>query len=440
MGVRELPEPAQKVVQKYILIQTLTTFIQSLGFVIFTLFLLDQVGFIQTGILFSFLLASQLIFDYPSGALGDWIGQRWVLALANASFSLGLIILTFAQSFTDFIIPLLIIGFAQAQFSGAIDTWLDNNYQQAIENLDTERKIYGFMRSRSRTVTWAANSLSFVIGSTLSTITSRTFVFQVQAILLIFLLLITIIVLRDVNSNITSQPEDTNEGYFKILKGGISYFLTNKPVFFIIIAQVINSIGAGLIFFLLVLFPILFGYTGSDGLAGVFQGLYNFVLMITGLFVANFSKRLKNHALPYFKLIYAIFYFGGISIVLILVPPTIPATINILGIILILFLMLAIDGIFDETANVLTNRVMIDLIPPAYRNGIYSLTPTLVALLGIFILPIAGFVIEETGLVGGLWMIVIFGLLASVSYFLAFRTQPKNAVNLENEAKITNIS
>lgn len=78
------------------------------------------------------------------------------------------------------------------------------------------------------------------------------------------------------------------------------------------------------------------------------------------------------------------------------------------------------------------------LCPPAYRNGIYSLTPTLVAFFGIFILPIAGFVIEETGLVGGLWIIVIFGLISSLSYFLAFRAQPKNATNLENEAKITN--
>ena len=97
--------------------------------------------------------------------------------------------------------------------------------------------------------------------------------------------------------------------------------------------------------------------------------------------------------------------------------------------------MFAIDGIFDETSNVLSNRVMIDLIPPEYRNGIYSLTPTLVAFFGIFIIPIAGFVIEQTGLVGGLWIIVIFSVVASFSYFVAFRSMPENLTKLENDVE-----
>jgi hypothetical protein len=42
-----------------------------------------------------------------------------------------------------------------------------------------------------------------------------------------------------------------------------------------------------------------------------------------------------------------------------------------------------IFGIFFELANVLTSRVYIDAIPNRVRNGVYSLFPTVVRLLGI---------------------------------------------------------
>jgi hypothetical protein len=50
------------------------------------------------------------------------------------------------------------------------------------------------------------------------------------------------------------------------------------------------------------------------------------------------------------------------------------------GIMIVCFMFF---GIFFQLANVLTSRVYIDAIPNRVRNGVYSLFPTLVFLMGI---------------------------------------------------------
>ena len=47
-----------------------------------------ELGFAFVGILASISMAVQLVLDYPTGGIGDWIGQRWILASAFACFAL----------------------------------------------------------------------------------------------------------------------------------------------------------------------------------------------------------------------------------------------------------------------------------------------------------------------------------------------------------------
>jgi hypothetical protein len=49
--------------------------------IFFILFAINKLGFTKASIIVSFIMLVQLITDYPSGSLGDYIGQKWVLII-----------------------------------------------------------------------------------------------------------------------------------------------------------------------------------------------------------------------------------------------------------------------------------------------------------------------------------------------------------------------
>ncbi|MHA1958488.1 MAG: hypothetical protein ACW968_16375, partial [Candidatus Thorarchaeota archaeon] len=123
----------------------------------YTIFVAEALGsgdFIQglglLGILVSIQMVVQTLLDYPSGALGDWIGQRWVIGIGNMLYGVMFFMVSFVTSETPFLylVALFAIqGIAQSQISGAWSAWFDNNYRVAMPN-DTERKQYGVFWGR----------------------------------------------------------------------------------------------------------------------------------------------------------------------------------------------------------------------------------------------------------------------------------------------------
>ncbi|MFX0088057.1 MAG: hypothetical protein ACFFAU_20555, partial [Candidatus Hodarchaeota archaeon] len=55
----------------------------------------------------------------------------------------------------------------------------------------------------------------------------------------------------------------------------------------------------------------------------------------------------------------------------------------------------------------LSQRILLDLIPSKNRNAVYSLLPSIVSLLGIPILPLAGAAVEAYGLSVGIALTLI---------------------------------
>ncbi|MDF1537644.1 MAG: MFS transporter [Candidatus Thorarchaeota archaeon] len=104
---------------------------------------IDGLGLL--GILVSIEMVVQTLLDYPSGALGDWIGQRWVIGIGNALYGVVFLMVSFVTVSTPFwfLAALFAVqGIAQSQISGAWGAWFDNNYRVAMPN-DTDRKQYG---------------------------------------------------------------------------------------------------------------------------------------------------------------------------------------------------------------------------------------------------------------------------------------------------------
>lgn len=70
MGTSSLSSDVQKLVQKFVFVNSVNFFVLTFPLTFLFLFVIDKVGFAQSGILFAIMVGTQFVFDLPSGALG----------------------------------------------------------------------------------------------------------------------------------------------------------------------------------------------------------------------------------------------------------------------------------------------------------------------------------------------------------------------------------
>ncbi|MFX0053079.1 MAG: MFS transporter [Candidatus Hermodarchaeota archaeon] len=417
LGTKQLPEQAQHIFRSFLLLSFVTSFLFNLSSTFYILYAIENIGFTLAAVMTSIMLLAQVFFDYPSGSLGDWIGQRWVLTIAVISYSVGYFFLLIAQSVTSFLIIGFIFGFGNAQFSGALSSWLDSNYQSVALDVDTERKTYGFAMSRIATLDNIALSSAFLIGGALATVISRQFVFFVQACFSLFVILVILTLVKDIKKKkAESKKEDSLQNYISFLKGGVSFLLSSKIAFFFIVGWALYNV-TWLIWGSLILFPLYFGYSGSDSVASILRTLIFLIGIPIGIYNANASKRIKNDKFPFFIILQLLLFFPGYVILTTLIPPT--NELNIVGLIFTLILQNSLVSFLFRLANILRQRIMVDLVPSEYRNAIYSLIPTIISLIGIPVLPIVGRVIEDLGITAGIAIAGGVSLFGAISLFIS---------------------
>ncbi|MFX0014463.1 MAG: MFS transporter [Promethearchaeota archaeon] len=399
LGITELPIMGKRFIHIFLVFQMLNTFVLLLSNTFFILFTIDNIGFTQASLTVSFMLLVQLITDYPSGSLGDWLGQRWILAIAYTCYSAAFFMLVFAESFTSFLTIAFFNGLGNAQASGAINAWLDNNYQKVVGEADPERKIYGFSRARIVTTNRVASTFAFLIGGTLATNISRQFVFWVQAFMAGFMIVLILSFIKDAQTGTLSEtPDKSSNAYFKHFVGGIKFLFASRAAFFFIIGSAI-FFSSFTIWGNLLLFPIYFGYTGSDSLASLLRTIVFVIGVPISLYTAKVSRRLTSDKVPHVTFLFVLIFFPGFIILTSLAP--LNNELNILACIGTILLMNgAIPTLFDLGAT-LRQRILIDMIPPENRNAVYSLIPSLISIFGVFLLPISGVFIEKSGIIIG---------------------------------------
>jgi len=423
LGIKQLPERAQFYFRSFLLLRFITSFLFNLSSTFYILYAIDNIGFTLAAVMTSIMLLAQVLFDYPSGSLGDWIGQRWVLTIAVISFSIGYYFLIIAQSVSSFFIIGFIFGFGNAQFSGALASWLDNNYQSVVLNVDTERKTYGFAMSRIATLDNIALASAFLVGGALATVISRQFVFFVQVCFSLIVILAILTLVKDIKKKkVESKKKDSFQNYFNFLKGGVSFLFSSKIAFFFIIGWSLYNV-TWLIWGNLILFPLYFGYSGSDSVASVLRTLIFLIGIPIGIYNANASKKISNDKFPLFIILQLLIFFPGYVILTTLIPPK--NELNILGFILTLILQNSLISFLFRLASILRQRIMVDLVPSEHRNAIYSLIPTIIALIGIPVLPIAGKIIEDFGMTAGIAIAGVVSLIGAASLFLSIYLMKK---------------
>jgi MFS family permease len=402
--------------------------------------MINSLGFKQASLITSILLFTQMIFDYPSGSLGDLIGYRWVLTISYSCYSVGYIFLAISETVLHFIIIAIVFGLGHAQASGALQSYLDNNYKKINSESDPERKNYGFSISRIGSLDNCVILTAFIVGGGLATLSSRRFVFSIQSIMAILLIFIVLTTLKNPTDQKQEKTEnDATSDYFQYLKGGLYFVFSSQKVFFYIIGFSIFSL-IWVLWSSLILFPVYFGYTGSDSLAGLLRSSLYLIGVVLSIKAATWTKKVANHRLPIFIIILTAPLFIGFMLLLYLLPYN--DKLDVVGFAAIMILMTSTVSLLSPFIWTLHQRVLIDLVPSENRNGIYSLMPSLTNAFAIPLLPVMGTMISDNGMVNGVMVLLVISIIAFlwIAYAIRLMYPPQTNIQVEPEISVVTLS
>ncbi|MFX1566611.1 MAG: MFS transporter, partial [Promethearchaeota archaeon] len=349
------------------------------------------IGFAFVGILAAISMGAQIVLDYPTGGIGDWIGQRWILSASYATFSLVFALTAMGVLFPNlwfFMIVYILTAVAAALNSGALMAWFDNNYRVAAK--DPERKAYSKAQGRMGMVFQTAATVVLIPGAILAVFIAPTGVFLFQAVLCLILCIVSLFLFRDSTEVIENRPKRSLRSYFSILKEGLQFSVSSRLVLFFLIGTVLLT-STVLVWAEMILFLIYWEYLGQNIVAiAVFRTLLFGVGVLwierAGIWTRNLDPgkwipraRLLQTCGPLFYFVFSAIYF--------FMPPLgvfipFPFMYIQLSTVIICFGFI-LTGVFSSFNNILNQRLMLDLIPDKVRNGIYSLIPTLTLIFAV---------------------------------------------------------
>ena len=111
MGFSDEDKKALHLGRVLLILMPTASIIFMLSSTFYTIFVAEALGgaggFIEglglLGVLLSIQMITQTILDYPSGALGDAIGQRYVIAIGNVLYGVVFFMVSFVTSATPFL-------------------------------------------------------------------------------------------------------------------------------------------------------------------------------------------------------------------------------------------------------------------------------------------------------------------------------------------------
>lgn len=424
LGIQNLPNRAQTLAQKVVITFVFVQFIWSLSDTFYVLFVIDTVGYGQLGILLAISLILQSILDYPSGTLGDWIGQKWILFTSFMTFGLSYGLLAVSQTFDSLLIVYCLQAFAASQESGAIMTWFDNNYKVAANEADPKRQTYKFFMGRWRVIGNLVGSIAFVIGGYFATLYFRQTVFFFQGIAFIIMSFSLLFVLNDFPEVV--RPKKSIKNYFKLLGEGVKIVFWNKGLFFFVAAICCYGI-VWTIWGSMILYPLYFGYTGSDSGASLFRFVVWFIGLPSMFLAANLGSKLEIKWIPRLYFIFSILFFP-LFMLLTTAFPIENNEFNPIAIVLTILIFLS-TIIFLDVSTLLEQRIFLDFVPDENRNSVYSLVPTLSRIISAPASVIGGIFLLNEGVPSTLSFLGLIGLIGSTLYLIAIHFMPSEGLD-----------
>ena len=427
MGFAEADEKALHLGRVLMILLPTANIIFTLSSTFYTIFVAEALGggdYIaglgQLGILVAIMMVTQTILDYPSGALGDAIGQRYVIAIGNSLYAVVFFMVSFVTSATPFyylVILYMIQGVAQSQISGAWGAWFDNNYRVAMPQ-DKDRKQYGVFWGRMGMISQIAATAALIPGSIIATVFNRPFVFQLEAFGAVFFAMLVMRYIHDFPEVEALREERPSMGeYTTLLKEGVSFLWHTPFVKYLVIGSMLAA-STITVWGNLILFPLYFSYLITD----VAVASYRTIAFIPGV-AANersgvWSQKFEPKKwIPRFRLVQAcgfvfyimlaalMFFFPPVTDAAVMATVYLPFTSIVLIQlplqhiipIVVLFSIFTVTMFFGGFAEILTQRELLDAIPDRNRNSLYSLQPTILLLLATPQIAIFGWIIPIIG-------------------------------------------
>jgi MFS family permease len=411
-GIDEMPPESQQVALKFSTLQLTRIASVQIVSTFFILFLLDVITFQELGFLLAVQLMIIAVLDYPTGALGDWIGHKWVLFLAYCCYALGTMILLVANSFEEFLLFGVFSGIGFSQESGALEAWFDNNYRASIGAVDPNRTIYGAFQGKVVAMIGLVSGVSFILGGVVATIFSRKTLFLIQLGLIIVVLVLIVILMNNIEG--IEAPKGSLRTYGQQLAGGLSFTVSNRGVFLYMIGASFTLGAIIAIWGSLLLFPYYESYSGSDDYTGLLRAIIFFTGIFWQVIAAGFSKKVYHvrrgifvtafMAGPLF-FIFAFLYYE-------FVPPTYAFVLATYVGVIIVFQFI---GIFESLGGILRSRLQLELVPDRYRNAVYSLFSTLIVSFGAPLVFLGGFIVDKYSFAAG---ILLSAILSAIGIFV----------------------
>jgi len=393
-------------------------------------------GLALIGVLVMIQLGVQTALDYPTGAIGDWIGQRWIIFSAYLCYAFAFFLTSFltpATPFIFFVLIYLLWAIAASQESGAWMAWFDNNYRVAVPD-DDDRKSYGVFLGRTGMVFQVFATAILIPGSILAVVFGRQWVFLLEGFACFFIAFLVLRLVKDFPEVSEARKRPTMDEYTEILKSGVSFLFSDPFVKWFIIGGTLAT-SVIIVWGNLILFPFYFLYLITD--VGVSS--FRTILFIPGVFSEErsgiWSRRFDPQKwIPRFRILQTcgFLFFLLLALVMIIVPPIIEGA-NIIEILLpftdivilempqkfilpivLLLCTFIFTGLFSGFANILTQRLLLDVIPNRIRNSVYSLMPTVAMILALPQIVIIGFTIQHFGFPLSLIICAIVSLVGVV--------------------------
>ncbi|MGY5860017.1 MAG: MFS transporter [Candidatus Thorarchaeota archaeon] len=428
MGFTEADDKAIHLGRVLMILLPTASIIFTLSSTFYTIFVAEALGgaggFVEglglLGVLLAIQMVTQTLLDYPSGALGDAIGQRWVIGIGNMLYGVVFFMVSFVTSATPFLYLVAIYaiqGVAQSQISGAWSAWFDNNYKVAMPE-DKDRKQYGVFWGRMGMISQIAATAALIPGSILAAVFQRPFVFQLEAAGAVFFAFLVLRYIRDFPEvEALREERPSMSEYTNLLKEGVTFLWKTPFVKYLVIGTMLAA-SAISVWGSLILFPLYYSYLITD----VAVASYRTIAFIPGV-AANersgvWSQKFEPKKwIPRFRLLQAcgFVFFVFMAFVMAIFPPIVNPTqivtlllpfTNVVLIelpiehvipIVILFSLFTVSMFFGGFAEILTQRQLLDAIPSRNRNSLYSLQPTILLILATPQIVILGWLIPIIG-------------------------------------------
>ncbi len=432
LGIENYDTKSINLVKRYFSLLTSLTAIQLLADAFLILFILDKIGYELSGRVFATLFLVQALIDYPTGVLADWIGHKRVLLLAYIFHALtfgllGLYSVSNPSNPYNYLMLVVIMrSVALAQESGCLQSWFDNSYNDLPIDQDPDKKIYGSIFGKTTLVGNFMGILVIMIGGFIASTWSREVLFLSQTG---FSILFGIIAYRNMSGFGEKEKPDINiSGYAKMLVDGIKVVYSGRIVLFLTmgwVSLIVFSAAWSTIF----LFPIYFGYTGTDmGMSTLRTIIYGLGVLVM-LLAISISKKLKaNVWLPRISLIFVLVWTSIYVLTFSLFPLPLneaDAFLNIPAIVLVIIAAMYLR-LMSLIFFILFQREALVLVPNENRNSYNSFLPSIGMLISSLLIGVAGYFIDHTQNMLSALLLFLFIPLALGTLFAYIAYHKKN--------------